>query len=116
MRKVLLKQVKEINEPEQRKSLFITVWKVNGKCFKIVVDSGSTDNLVSTYVAEKINLKRTKHPIPYKVSWLKKGHQLLVNKQCEIDLQIGEYNNKLICDVIPMDVCPYCWEYLGSMT
>ena len=84
MTKVLLKQVKEINEPTQRKALFITICKVEGKCCKVVVDSGSTNNLVSTKIIDKLNLKKTKHPAPYKVSWLQKGHKLLVNEQCEI--------------------------------
>ena len=39
-----------------------------GKCCKMVIDSGSTDNLVSTDMVEKMGLKRMKHPTPYKVS------------------------------------------------
>ena len=48
MRKVLLKQVKEVDEPPQQKALFRTVCKVQGKCYKVIIDGGSTDNLVST--------------------------------------------------------------------
>ena len=79
MRKVLLKQVKEINEPAQRKALFRTICKVEGKCCKVIVDIESSDNLLYTKVIDKLNLNKTKHPVPYKVSWLQKGHQLLVN-------------------------------------
>ena len=89
MNKVLLKQGKEIVEPAQRKNLFMTVCKIQGKSCQLIVDSGSTDNLVSTEVVEKLKLKRTRHPTPYKVSWLQKGHQLLVNEQCELELQLG---------------------------
>jgi hypothetical protein len=46
--KVLLKPEKESAEPAQRKALFRTMCKVKGKCCKMVIDSGSTDNLVST--------------------------------------------------------------------
>eukprot|EP00253_Pinus_taeda_P030161 PITA_30161 len=67
----------------QRKSLFQTVCKSHGKCCNVIIDSGSTDNLVSTEMVEKLGLKRLKHPTPYKVSWLQKGHQLLVDEQCE---------------------------------
>ena len=76
--KVLLKQTKEITEPAQRKTLFRSVCKVQGKCCQLVIDSGSTDNLVSTEVIEKLKLKTQEHPTPYKVSWLHKGHQLIV--------------------------------------
>eukprot|EP00253_Pinus_taeda_P025814 PITA_25814 len=78
--KVLLKPAKEIVEPSQWKTLFRTVCKVQGKCFQVIIDSGNTDNLVSTKVVEKLKLKTMKHPTPYKVSWLQKGHQLLVNE------------------------------------
>ena len=101
--KVLLKPTKEITEPSQRNTLFRTVCKVQGKCYQMIIDSGSTDNLVSIEVVEKLKLKTMKHPTPYKVSWLQNGHQLLVNEQCELELQLGKYKDKIVCDVMPMD-------------
>ena len=81
----------------------------------MVIDSGNTDNLVSTKVVEKLKLKTKKHPTPYKVSWLQKGHQLLVNEQCEVEFQLGSYKDKIMCDVMPMDVCHILlgrpWQY-----
>ena len=77
---LLLKKV--IDESIQRRILFKTVCKVEGKCCKLIIDSGSTDNLVSTEMVEKRNLKRTVHPKPYIVAWLQKGQQVLVNEQC----------------------------------
>jgi hypothetical protein len=79
------------------------------------VDSGSTDNLVSTEMVEKLELETTDHPKPYKVSWLQKGHQVNVTKQCLVDIKIGGYNDNILCDVIPMDVCHLLvgrpWQY-----
>ena len=46
-----------------------------------------------------------KHPTPYKVFLLQKGHQLLVNEQCNVEFQIGNYKDVVLCDIIPMDVC-----------
>jgi len=81
----------------------------------MIIDSGSTDNLVSTEVVEKLNLKIMKHPTPYKVSWLQKGHQLLVSEQCEVEFQVGKYKDKIVCDVMPMDLCHIFlgrpWQY-----
>ena len=71
----------------------------------MVIGSGSTNNLVSTEMVENLKLKKTKHPVPYKVYWLHKGHQILVSEQCEVDFQIGPYKDKILCDVMPMDVC-----------
>eukprot|EP00253_Pinus_taeda_P011166 PITA_11166 len=105
LNKVLLKPAKEVTEPDQRKALFRTVCKSRGKCCKLIIDSGSTDNLVAAEMVEKLGLKKLKHPTPYKVSWLQKGHQLLVDEQCEVEFQIGKYKDKILCDVMPMDVC-----------
>ena len=105
MNKVLLKPKKEVVRSSQRKALFRTACKVQGKCCKVVIDSGSTDNIVSTEMVEKLNLKKVKHPTPYKVSWLHKGHQLLVTEQSEFDFQIRSYKDKVTCDIMPMDVC-----------
>eukprot|EP00253_Pinus_taeda_P022420 PITA_22420 len=105
LNKVLLKPAKEVAEPDQRKALFRTVCKSRGKCCKFIIDSGSTDNLVAMEMVEKLGLKKLKHPTPYKVSWLQKGHQLLVYEQCEVEFQIGKYRDKILCDGMPMDVC-----------
>eukprot|EP00253_Pinus_taeda_P008228 PITA_08228 len=105
LNKVLLKPTKEVSESTQRKSLFRTVCKSHRKCCKVIIDSGSTDNLVATEMVEKLGLKRLKHPTPYKVSWLQKGHQLLVDEQCEVEFRIGKYHDTVVCDVMPMDVC-----------
>eukprot|EP00253_Pinus_taeda_P017119 PITA_17119 len=64
---------------------------------------------------EKLGLKRLKHPTSYKVSWLQKGQQLLVDEQCEVEFHIGKYRDKVICDIMPMDVCHILlgrlWQY-----
>ena len=78
--KVLSKLEKEVIEPYQRKTLFITMCKVQGKCCQLVIDNGSIDNLVSNEIVEKLKLNTMKHHTPYKVSWLQKGHQLIVNE------------------------------------
>jgi len=100
VKKVLLKPRKEVVELAQRKTFFKTVCKVQGKCCQMIIDSGSTDNLVSTEVVEILKLKTKKHPTPYKVSWIQKGHQLLVNEQCEVELQLDRYKDKILCTLL----------------
>ena len=34
-----------------------------------------------------------------------KGHQILVSEQREVEFQVGNYKDKVICDIMPMDVC-----------
>eukprot|EP00253_Pinus_taeda_P017366 PITA_17366 len=120
LNKVLLKPAKETTEQTQRKALFRTVCKSHGKCCKLIIDSGSTDNLAATEMVEKLGLKRLKHPTPYKVSWPKKGHQLLVDEQCEVEFHIGKYQDKVVYDIMPMDVCHILlgrpWQYDRKVT
>ena len=71
---------KVTDELVQRRNLFKTVCKVEGKCRKLIVDSGSIDNLVSTEMVEKLKLRKTVHPEPYRVAWLQKGQQVLVRE------------------------------------
>jgi hypothetical protein len=115
MRKVLLTPEKEVENSVQRNSLFRTACKTKDRVCKVIVDSGSTDNLVSTEMVEKLELETSEHPSPYRVSWLQKGHQVNVTKQCLVEFKIGGYNDKILCDVIPMDVCHLLlgrpWKY-----
>jgi hypothetical protein len=71
----------------------------------VIIDSGSTDNLLSMEMVEKLELETKAHLEPCKVSWLQKGHQVMVTKQCLVEFNIGGYRDEIVCDVIPMDVC-----------
>ncbi|XP_061375399.1 uncharacterized protein LOC133317549 [Gastrolobium bilobum] len=51
-------------------------------------------------------MKTEEHPQPYKLSWLKKGSEVKVNKKCLVQFSIGKkYTDETWCDVIPMDAC-----------
>jgi hypothetical protein len=115
MQKVLLTPEKEVESSVQRTRLFRTACKTKDRVCKVIVDSGSTYTLVSTEMVEKMELETTDHPSPYKVLWLQKGHQVTVTKQCLVEFKIGRYNDKILCDVNPMDVCHLLlgrpWKY-----
>jgi hypothetical protein len=115
MRKALLTPEKEVESSVQRNRLFRTACKSKDRVCKVIVDSGSTENLVSMEMVEKMELETIDHPSPYRVSWLQKGHQVIVTKQCLVEFKIGGYNDKILCDVIPMDVCHILlgrpWKY-----
>jgi hypothetical protein len=99
----------------QRNSLFQTTCKSKDRVCKVIVGSGSTDNLISIEMVEKLELETIEHPSPYRVSWLQKGHQVNVTKQCLVEFKIGGYKDEILCDVIPMDVCHLLlgrpWQY-----
>jgi hypothetical protein len=62
MRKVLINPYKEVTKPFQRYSLFRTSCKNRDRVCKLIIHSGSIDNLVSTKMVEKIKLEMTPHP------------------------------------------------------
>jgi hypothetical protein len=115
MGKILLNTEKEIKNPVQRNSFFRTTCKTKDRVCKVIVDSGSTNNLISKKMVEKIELETGAHPSPYKVSWLQTRHQVAVTKHCLVELKIRGYKDEISCDVIPMDICHLLlgrpWKY-----
>jgi hypothetical protein len=64
MQKVLLKPEKDLENPAQRNNLFRTACKTKDRVCKVIMDSGSTDNLVSMEMVEKLELETIAHPSP----------------------------------------------------
>lgn len=62
-----------------------------GKVCKVIIDSGSTKNLLSEEAGQKLGLTNISHVHPCKVTWLNKGHNILVNQQVWEDITIGKY-------------------------
>ena len=67
--------------PPQRKPLLKTTCKMNGKVCKVIVDSGSTNNITSIEMVDKLKFQRIPHPHPYRASWLTRDRQTSVNEQ-----------------------------------
>ncbi|XP_052479566.1 uncharacterized protein LOC128034765 [Gossypium raimondii] len=54
-------------------------------------------------MVEKLGLKTTKHPNPYKLQWLNNGGEIKVNKQVLVPFAIRKYKDEVLCDVVSMD-------------
>ena len=54
MTKILLKLEKKVENLVHRNTLFRTACKTKDRVCKVIVESGSTDNLVSTEMVEKM--------------------------------------------------------------
>jgi len=71
--------------------------------------------MASTYMVNKLNLATIEHPKPYALQWLKKGNKVAVSNQTLAAFSIGEYKDKVISDVLPMDACHLLfgrpWQY-----
>jgi hypothetical protein len=113
--KALLTPEEEVDSSAQRCRLFRTTCKTKVWKCKVIVDSGSTDNLISTEMVEKLELKTHKHPSPYKVTWLQKGHQVCVTKQCLVNLKWVNIRMRSCVMSFPWMSVMFYWEDHGSM-
>jgi len=83
---------------------------------KMVIDGGSTMNVVVETAVKRCHLKGEPHPHPFKVAWVNKTH-LTVTHRYKILIQTSGYKNEVLCDVLPMDVahillgCPWLYDW-----
>ncbi|GKV07344.1 hypothetical protein SLEP1_g19138 [Rubroshorea leprosula] len=89
-----------------RHNIFHTRCTSQEKACNVIIDSGSSENVVSSYMVEKLRLPVKDLSHPYKLQWLRKGNEVKVTKRCLISFSIGNrYQDEVWYDVIPMDDC-----------
>jgi len=87
----------------QRENIFHYRCLMNGKVFSLIIDGGSCTNVASTRLVEKLGLKTTPHPKPYKFQWLSDNGKLVVEKQVLLTFSIGKYVGDVLRDMVPME-------------
>ena len=90
------------NHNWKRTSIFHTVIQSGDKKCKLVIDRGSSMNVVSKDV-KLLNLKVEPHPNPFRVAWVN-DHTLPITQSCLVSIQMGDYEVEIHCNVLPMDV------------
>ncbi|XP_020690236.1 uncharacterized protein LOC110105185 [Dendrobium catenatum] len=100
----------------QRNAIFRTRCTIGGRVCELLIDNGCTENVVSRSLVQALQLKTTKNPQPYKISWVKKGVEISISDMCRVSFSIGKnYTCEVLCDVIDMDVCHMIlgrpWQY-----
>ncbi|XP_027348022.1 uncharacterized protein LOC113859448 [Abrus precatorius] len=103
-------------EPWMRHNIFHTRCTTQGKICDVIIDSGSCENIVSSYMVEKLKLPTEDHPYPYKLQWLNKSSEVKVSQRCLVAFLIEKkYQDEVWCDVLPMDACylllGHPWQY-----
>ena len=96
----LLGQVLQPFDESQRENIFHTRCLIQNNICSLIVDEGSCANVASTRVVDKLTISHTK---PYKLQWLSKVGEIIVNKQVLINFSIGKYKDEVLCDVVPME-------------
>ena len=104
VQRVLSTQV-ALPEKNQRHTLFHTKGVVQERSIRIIIDSGSCNNLASTMLVEKLSLPTRKHPNPYHIQWLNDGGKIKITRSVRVPFSMGAYSDFVDCDVIPMEAC-----------
>ena len=73
------------------------------KAVNVVIDNGSAINFVAQEVIDKLNLPTEKLPKPYQATW-PNGHVIPVTHRCLVSFKLGNYEDKIWCDVIHMNI------------
>ncbi|KAH7679182.1 Acid proteases protein [Dioscorea alata] len=99
-----------------RHNIFHTRCTCRGKVCDVIIDGGSFENVISSDMVEKLQLKTEDHPHPYGLTWLEKKKEIKVSKRCLVQFSIGgKYKDEVMCDVVPMDACHLLlgrpWQY-----
>ncbi|KAK2966379.1 hypothetical protein RJ640_021523 [Escallonia rubra] len=98
-----------------RKNIFRTRCTAEGKLCNLIIDSGSSENLISQEMVDKLKLKTERHPQPYRILWFNKGNEVMVSSTCLVNFSIGSFKEAVYCDVVPMDACHILlgrpWQY-----
>jgi len=97
-----LRQVSKELDPSQRQNIFHSRCHINDKLCPLLIDNGSSVNVASTRVVDKLGLKTIPHAKPYKLSWLKE-EDIKVTQQVLINFSIGNFKDEVLCDVVPME-------------
>lgn len=105
LRRICLAPMRQDDRPWLRTNIFASTCTVKGKIYRYVIDSGSSHNVISEMAVDKLGLRRSDHPAPYKLVWLKAGSEIRVVQRALVSLSIGSYyKDKIYCDIVPMDV------------
>ena len=61
--------------------------------------------LICIRTVKKLGLATTKHPRPYQLQGLGVEGKFEVTQQVRVAFSIGRYQDEVLCDVVPIQVC-----------
>lgn len=91
----------------------------NERYTKLVIDEGSNMSEVSKAVVDRLNLKVESHPKPFRVAWFNRTTLPVIERHL-IPNQMGDYEDEVHYDVLPMDIAHiflgHQWFYYLNVT
>jgi len=55
-------------------------------------------------LVEKIALTILPYPNPYKLQWINDDEGIVVNQQVNVKFSIGNYEESVLCDIVPTKI------------
>jgi hypothetical protein len=102
-------------ERMQRHNLFQTLFVIKDCRARVIIDGGSSNNLVSSDLVKKLGLPTRPHKHSYHVWWLKDSSKVKVTQTSRVHFSLGPYFDFVDCDVVPMEACSLLlgrpWEF-----
>lgn len=87
-------------------NMFRTMCTITGKLYDVNIYCGSGENIVSSIVVQKLELKTEHHPRLYKIRWIKKDSEIMVIEIYLIKFSMeNTYFDETYCDVVDIDAC-----------
>ena len=72
----------------------------------VIIDSSSSENIVSKSLGRALKLKTDCHPTPYKIGWVRKGIETFVQETSTFMFSIGKtYQTQITFDIIETNAC-----------
>jgi hypothetical protein len=71
-------------------SLFYSTCNFKDKVCNTIINSCSCENVVSTKVVEKLQLKLERHHKPYKLNWLNQDTKVIIERSCVVSFSISK--------------------------
>ncbi|MQL91057.1 hypothetical protein Taro_023661 [Colocasia esculenta] len=98
----ILAQPKE-TEDWRRTAILQTYCRLGGRVCRVIINSGSCINAISTSTVAHLGLTTEDHPRPYQVSWVDTT-SIPVRLRCLVPIHLQSYEAQIWCDVLPMEV------------
>ncbi|GJU20929.1 transposon ty3-I gag-pol polyprotein [Tanacetum coccineum] len=73
------------------------------KIFDVIINSGSTKNIISRDIVQRLKLPTEKHPNPYRIGWIRSVGEINVTRRCKVPFNLGKYKDEVVCDIVDMD-------------
>jgi hypothetical protein len=73
----------------RRTSFFYSICIFKSKVYILIIDSGNYENVVLAKVVKKLQLTIENHSKPYKLTWINKDNELIVDKFCFVSYFMG---------------------------